>query len=136
MKTISMQKIKGDDFNHENFMYGILPATGMIGILNTARPLSFTEFNGRVVIGGGWVWCVRRNRFKKIPLAHIDLSSLIMVDTGEAYNSRSAARLDGRLGKMAVYGVRDCASLRVEKSLENMIINRIINRLMCWYFSF
>ncbi|GAB7197678.1 hypothetical protein OS11_39550 [Dickeya oryzae] len=67
MKTIFMQKIKGDNFNHENFMYGILPATGMIGILNTARPLSFTEFNGRVVIGGGWAWCVRHNRFKKNP---------------------------------------------------------------------
>ncbi|MFC6121710.1 hypothetical protein ACFPZP_11690 [Citrobacter bitternis] len=123
-KTAFVRPVKSDKYDPVYFFYGILPAKGMMGAFNIARPSAMADFGGRVIIGGGWVWCVNRNHFAKVPLARIDISTVVLVNTREPYNATTAKKLDAKTGSRAVYWLNDCASLKCKKSLEHVLLKR------------
>lgn len=128
-KTAFVRPVKSDQYDPCYFFYGVLPAKGMMGAFNIARPSSLADFGGRVIIGGGWVWCVNKNHFAKVPLARIDISTVILVNTCEPINEETKQRLDAKTGTKAVYWLNDCSTLRCKRTLESVLIRRWISKL-------
>lgn len=127
-KTALIKPVRSDIFDPCYYFYGVLPSRGFAGAFNIARPGSLADFGGRVVIGGGWVWCVHKKRFKKIPLSRVSLIDIILVNTREEINKKTNKRLDAKVGTRAVYFFNDCSTIKSKQTLETILIKRMIKR--------
>lgn len=127
-KTLFVRPVKADPFDSIHYFYGVIPAYGMEGACNTARPSSLAEFGGRVVIGGGYVWCVHKDHFAKIPLARMDISCSVLVNTGELINKDTNRRLDAKVGTKAIRVLNDCSTISTQHSLERVLLRRWLSR--------
>jgi len=130
LKTLVVKPVKGDKFDSVHYFYGVIPAIGMEGACNTARPSALSEFGGRVVVGGGWVWCVHKKHFAKVPLSRIDISCAVLINTNEPVNNETTRKLDAKVGTRAVYLLNDCSSLHCNRTLEMVLISRLVKKML------
>lgn len=123
-KTLLLRPVRSDELDPACYCYGVLPARGLVGALNSARLWSPALFSGRVIVAGDWVYHVRGRRFAKTRLANVNLDNVAFVNTHEAINPETSARLDAIVGQRAIPFFRDCSIICSQSSLERVLIKR------------
>lgn len=123
-KTILLRPVRPDDLDPTCYCYGVLPARGFVGALNSARFWAPALFSGRVIVAGEWVYHVRGRRFAKARRGNVNLDNVAFVNTDERINPETSARLDAIVGQRAIPFFRDCSIICSQSSLERVLIKR------------
>lgn len=123
-KTALLRAAPSDPLDAEHYFYGLRPASGFVGALNSARLLSPALYSGRVVVAGEWVYHIRGRRFARSRLKNLNLDGYAFVNTHEIINPETSARLDAIVGQPSIPFFRDCSSICSQSSLERVLIKR------------
>lgn len=124
IKTSLLRRLKSEPLDKTRYMYALSPISGPGGVVNILRPTALAVFGGRAVIAGDYIYCVHKGVFKKLRLSLVDIRGYTLINSNEALNASTTARLDSIVGSQCIPLVYDCAQLRSNFRLETVLFRR------------
>lgn len=121
-----------DHVPDDEYVYALAPVRNTMSRLNILSPSNIVEYGGRVLIAGDHVYCVHRNKFKKIKLSetnHAQLELYKKVRSGVKLNQKDSARLDQKLSEKVIIGYNDCSTLTVGAPLGYILLKRKLSKV-------